>query len=136
GEVQGTVAMQVAPNGGNSEKPNILSAALSATTKAAKSVVALNWNSGSLKAGELPPELTKNRAHLAIYLLPRAFASLNCPIASEFAELWQFGSSKKRRIDQVKQAYPNPALSICRFKLSEFGGSETIRTVVGAMLEK
>lgn len=120
----------------SAEQTSILSAALTSATKSVKSALAMKWSSGSLKARELPPELTKNRAHLAIYLLPRAFASLNCPMASEFAELWQFGSSKKRRIEQVKQSYPNPTLSICRFRQSEFGTSETLKTVVSATLEK
>lgn len=118
------------------DQPNILAAALTSATKAAKSVSTLKWSSRSLKAGELSTELTKNRAHLAIYLLPRAFASLNCPMASEFAQLWQFGSSKKRQIESIKQSYPTPNLSVCRFKQSEFGASETIKTVVSSMLER
>lgn len=118
------------------EKLDILSAALSSATKAVTTPVAMKWSSRSLKAGELPPELTKNRAHLAIYLLPRAFASLGCPMASEFAELWQFGSSKRRRIERIGRPYPKPELLICRYTLSEFGGSETIKTVVNGVLQK
>lgn len=134
--------MLVAPIDGSAsapekaEKPDILSAALSYATRAATTPVAMKWSSRSLKAGELPAELTKNRAHLAIYLLPRAFASLGCPMASEFAELWQFGGSKKRRIERISRSYPKAPLLICRYALSEFGGSETIKTVVNGVLQK
>lgn len=117
-------------------KPDILSAALSSAKKAATKPVAMKWSSRSLKAGELPLELTKNRAHLAIYLLPRAFASLGCPMASEFAELWQFGTSKRRQIERISRPYPKPPLLICRYALSEFAGSETIKTVVNSLLQK
>lgn len=118
------------------ERPNILSAALSSATKAATAPVAMRWSSRTLKAGELPPELTKNRAHLAIYLLPRAFTSLNCPMASEFAELWQFGTSKRRKIEKIGRPYPKSPLMICRYKLNEFSGSETIKNVVDGVLQK
>lgn len=109
---------------------------LAAATKAITSPVALKWSSNSLQTGELPKELLKNRTHLAIYLLPRAFATLNCPMASEFAELWQFGSSKKRSIEHIKQSYPEKPLFVCHFQQSEFGSSQTIKTVVQSMLEK
>ena len=89
-----------------------------------------------MKVGELPPELTRNRAHLAIYLLPRAFSSLGSPMASEFAELWQFGTSKRRKIEKTSRPYPKLPLRICRYRLSEFGGSETLKTVVSAVLQK
>jgi hypothetical protein len=118
------------------EKPDILSAALSAATRAATMPVAMKWSSRSLKAGELPAELTKNRAHLAIYLLPRAFVSLGCPMASEFAELWQFGGSKKRRIERISRPYPKAPLLICRYALSEFGGSDTMKSVINRVLQK
>jgi hypothetical protein len=35
-------------------------------------------------------------------------------MASEFAELWQYGSSKKHQLEQVGQ---KPTRSICRFQL-------------------
>jgi hypothetical protein len=118
------------------ETPNILAAALGAATKAATGPFAMAWSSRSLKTGELPPELTKNRAHLAIYLLPRAFASLGSPMASAFAELWLFGVSKRRVIERTIRPYPKPPLRICHYKLSDFGGSETVKTVVQAVLQK
>jgi hypothetical protein len=117
------------------ERPDPLSAALNAAKKAATSVIALKWSSGGLKASELPPELVTNRIHLAIYLLPRAFAALDCPVASEFAELWLFGNSKKRRIDRVKQIQPKPDLPVSRFQIAEFGKSPTITNVVELMLK-
>lgn len=119
------------------ERPHFLSAALSSATKTvAVSSGAMRWSSGALKAGELPPELTKNRAHLAIYLLPRAFSSLNCQMASEFAELWQFGASKRRKIERISRSYPKTPLLICRYRLNEFSGSETIQNVVTGVLQK
>lgn len=114
----------------------VLTAALSSATKAVTSAVAMKWSSASLRAGELPPELMKNRAHLAIYLLPRAFANLGCPMASEFAQLWQFGVAKRRKVERTIRPYPKPSLLVCRYNLNEFGGSETLKTVVNSMLQK
>jgi len=127
--------MQAPPTEGSGEKPSVLSAALKASKTAVKSVVALNWSNGSLSRGELPPELLKNRHHVAIYLLPRTFMNLNCPMASEFAELWQFGKSKTRQLEQVR-ADPKRPLFVCRFRLSEFDSSATVKRVVSSMLEK
>lgn len=124
--------MLASPDEGGTNGPNILSAALKASTTAAKSVVALTWSSGNLKGSELPAELLTNRAHVAIYLLPRTFGT-KFPMASEFAELWQYGSSKKHQLEQVGQ---KPTRSICRFQLSEFDGSATVKRVVSATLEK
>lgn len=118
------------------EKPDILRAALSSATNAAIKPLTMKWSSRSLQRGELPPELTKNRAHLAIYLLPRAFASLGCPMASEFAELWLFGISKRRQIEKTNRPYPNLPLRICRYTLSEFGSSETLKAAVTDVLQR
>jgi hypothetical protein len=67
--------MLASPDEGGTSGPNILAAALKASTTAAKSVVALTWSSGNLKGSELPAELLTNRAHVAIYLLPRTFGT-------------------------------------------------------------
>lgn len=123
--------MDVPTGEGAGEKPSMLSAALKAPVKS----VALNWSYGSLKRGELPPELLKNRHHVAIYLLPKTFMNLNCPMASEFAELWQFGKSRTRRVEQVGSD-PRKPLLICRFRQSEFDSSATVKRVVSSMLEK
>jgi hypothetical protein len=123
-------------DGETPEQRGVLSAALSSVTKAITTPVALTWSSRSLKQGELSAELLKNRKHLAIYLLPRAFASLNRPMASEFADIWQFGGSKTRPIEEIKRSYPNKTLRVCRFKQIEFKSSNTIANVVRSMLDK
>ncbi|MGT2537279.1 hypothetical protein ACQCN7_21660 [Escherichia coli] len=127
--------MNVSPDEEASEKSSVLSAALKASNTAVKSVIALNWRNDRLNHNELPPELLKNRHHVAIYLMPKTFMNLNRPMASEFAELWQFGKS---RTHQVEKAGSNPQkpLSICHFKLSEFGSSATVKTAVSSILEK
>lgn len=117
------------------EKTDILAAALASATRAVTTPVAMKWSSRGLRDGELPPDLTKNRTHLAIYLLPRAFASLNCPMASEFAELWLFGASRRRKLERIGRHYPKAPLLICRYDLNEFGGSATIKTVVSNILQ-
>lgn len=116
----------------------VLSAPLAAATATTSTPAsALKWSNNSSKQSELPPELLKNRAHLAIYLLPNAFADLKMQMASKFANVWLYGSAGNRKVETAVSNEPKGGkLSILRFALSEFNSSTTFNRVVRATLDK
>lgn len=124
-----------APPGSRSPVLSAPLAAATATTITPAS--ALKWSNNAPKQSELQPELLKNRAHLAIYLLPDAFAELKMPMASMFASIWLYGSAGNRKTETVVSDEPKGGkLSILRFALSDFSSSATFNRVVQATLDK
>jgi hypothetical protein len=98
-------------------------AAINAATKVVGDRFPMEWD-GRLAKKRLPEALLSDKRYAVIFMLPKIFYNLRLFIASELATVWLWGGIESRQVRHEGD------VRYIRFRLKEFGGSETISTMV------